>query len=77
MQHRENHFGNEPRTAAVDHGRPRIDPAHLERSRLGRAPHLDVGQHGCIRLSNQNIVKLFEVTTQPRLQNTPLTIIIT
>ena len=33
--------------------------------------------HGCIRLSNQNIVKLFEVTTQPRLMAVPLFVVIT
>jgi hypothetical protein len=33
--------------------------------------------HGCIRLSNQNITKLFQVTTQPRLSNMLLSIVIT
>lgn len=32
--------------------------------------------HGCVRLSNQNIVKLFEITTQPRLARTRITITI-
>lgn len=33
--------------------------------------------HGCIRVSNQNITKLFQVTTQPRLMNTPLYVVVT